>query len=353
MIDFYNSQKKRDRTIYIGSRAEAEAHESDLRKQHTSGPLVNPPINRILPEYLTWMRNHRAENTVKDIEWSLKKIQPHFCHYPVNRITRRLIEDYIAKRKTAGRISAQGKRLGELKASGINKELAYLSSIISWMVDQGYSYPLPFKIPKLKHRRRLPRIPAHSEIEAFIAALGDEIGASGKPKKGADRKKLILAAVIYDHGLRWSEATHLKWQDIAWANGVIIIVGKGDKERTVLLSDRCRKLLAEHRQKAGGNLAAGLIFANPKTGRPYGTQQKAWKRAGQSAGVKINPHLLRHAFATYTLEATGDLRVVQTELGHSSIAMSEIYTHISHSRRREVGKKRQEYLKNSLKNEKE
>jgi len=345
MIDYYDSNKKRQRMIFDGTRAEAEALDTDLRKRHSRGPLKNPTINAILPEYLTWMRNHRAARTVQDIEWSLKKLQPHFGHYSVNRISRGLIEDYIAKRKAAGWVAAQGKRIAELKPSGINKELAYLSSIIGWMVDQEYCYPLPFKIKKLKSRRPLPQIPAHSDIEVFITALGDEVGAYGKPKKKPNNHKQIIAALIYDHGLHWAEATHMQWENIGWENGIITIMGKGERERTVLLSERCRKLLvAERKRLMSQRHLTGLVCPNPTTGRPNTHLQKSWARAGKAVGVKINPHLLRHAFATYTLEATGDLRAVQTELGHSTISTSEIYTHISHSRRREIERQRQAYF---------
>jgi len=333
MVDYYDSKKARQRLIYVGTRAEADAAEADLRKQHGSGPLKNPTINAILPEYLTWMRNHRAVKTVKDIELTLKKLQPHFGHYPVNRITRSLIEDYISLRKKAGRVTAQGKRIGEIKPSGINKELAYLSSIISWMVEQEYSYPLPFKIKKLKSRRPLPQIPTPAKIEAFLSALGKH-----------DPMQEALAGILYDNGLRWSEAANLRWEMINWESGSINVKGKGDKERMAFLSDRCRRLLSPAWAKAGKGEASGWIFPSPVTGEPYSNQKKAWATAGRLAGVKINPHLLRHAYATFTLEATGDLRAVQVELDHASSRTTEIYTHISQARRREINQQRQEYL---------
>lgn len=338
-IDFYDSDKKRQRMVFEGSRAEAEALAADLRKRHTRGPLVNPTISKILPEYLTWMRNHRAARTVADIELCLKKLEPHFGHYPVNRITRSLIEDYISARKRAGRVTAQGRRIGEIKPSGINKELNYLSGIISWMVDNDYSHPLPFKIQKLKTKRPLPQVPGHQEIERFLAVM-----AAADPGKG------LIAALIYDSGLRWNEVTKLKWEDINWQTGDILIMGKGSKERMQILSPRCRAALEPLRAAAGsGSRAAagtptGYVFKNPRTGKPYTTLRAAFKKAGLAAGVKINPHLLRHAWATYTLEATGDMRLVQIGLGHADIATTQIYTHISNSRLRTGAQQRQKYL---------
>ncbi len=330
-IDYYDSERKRQRLVFSGPRAAAELLEQDLRRRYSRGPLKNPTINQILPEYLTWLRNHRAPRTVADIELVLKKLQPHFGHYPVNRISRQLLEDYITKRKAAGRVASNGRRLGELKPGSINKELTYLSGIISWMVNQDYCYPLPFKIPKLKTRRPLPQIPTPAEIERFISALGD-------PRKQA------LAGLLYDSGLRWSEAANLRWEDVNWENGVILITGKGGRQRTAFLSRRCRGLLAPYREAAGCR-PTGWIFINEKTGRPWGSLKLLWARASRDVGVKITPHLLRHAFATFTLEATGDLRAVQTELGHAAIGTTEIYTHVSQVRRREITHQREEYLK--------
>ncbi len=337
MIDYYDSHGKRQRMVFAGSRAEAEALEVDLRKRHHRSPLINPTINAILPEYLTWMRNHRAAKTVRDIELCLKNLQPHFGPYQVNRITQQLIEEYISRRRAQGRRNSKGERIGDIKPSGINKELAYLGSIISWMVRQDYAYPLPFRIAKLKSRRPLPQVPSPGQIEAFIKALGD-------PKKQA------LAGLLYDSGLRWSEATNLTWEKINWETGVILVEGKGGRQRTVFLSDRCRNLLEGFREAAGGDQARGFIFINPRTGRPWGSMKTLWNRISRDLGVRITPHLLRHAYATFTLEATGDLRAVQTELGHSSVGVTEIYTHVSQARRREINRQRQAYLQQQTSN---
>lgn len=79
----------------------------------------------------------------------------------------------------------------------------------------------------------------------------------------------------------------------------------------------------------------GYVFANPKTGKPYGSLKTLFRNARKRAGIKrIHPHLLRYAIGTYTLEATGDLRLVQEFRGHKSINTTQIYTQIATSRKR-------------------
>lgn len=312
LIDYYDAKRVRQRMIFVGTRAEADATEADLRKQHAAGPRNNPTINGALPGYLEWLKIHRAKRTYEDVCYSLKHLKPHFGPYQVNRISRQLIQDYKVKR-------------GDIPRS-INKELIYLQSIIAWMVREELCYPLPFKIEKVPYKRPLPKIPHPTEIERFIEAFDD-------PRKKA------LVALLYDAGLRWEEGSTITWEEIDWRNAQARICGKGGKYRIALLSDRVLSLLDLFRA------ASGYVFANPKTGRPWSHIRRAWKTAETKAGVKLNPHLLRHAYATYTLEACGDLRAVQTALGHSDITTSEIYTHVSMRRQQQVAKMRSEYLK--------
>lgn len=86
-------------------------------------------------------------------------------------------------------------------------------------------------------------------------------------------------------------------------------------------------LLAPYRKESG------YVFENPKTGKPYSSMKTIFKSACKRAGIRrINPHLLRHACGTYMLEATGDLRLVQTTLGHKSVETTQRYTQIATNR---------------------
>ena len=331
MIDYYDANGRRQRFVFVGTAAEADALDADLAKRHLRAPVSNPPVNSVMSDYFAWAWNNLSARTVTDIEnaWHVK-LRPWFGSIPVNRLTRELIERYKRSRLEAGKTNRKGEKLGPIKPRTINKELAYLSAIISWMTERDYCYPLPFKIQKLPSRRPLPQIPSPVVIEAFIQALGDP-------------QKIALAGLLYDSGLRWSEATSLRWCDIDWQLDEIVVVGKRDKERRAFLSARCKHILAPKRPLKPTDQEK-VMFENPKTGLPIGSLKKCFARAGRDVGVKITPHTLRHAYATYLLEATGDLRAVQESLGHSAIGTTEIYTHIRRQRRQDIERRRQEYL---------
>ena len=109
---------KRIRIMIEGTEIYARTVEAELRKQHSlTGPKVNPTINTILPEFLEWLKLHRAERTYRDFLYSLKFMQPHFGPLQVTRITPAVITQY------------QLIRAGRPRAT--NKELTYLQSIIS------------------------------------------------------------------------------------------------------------------------------------------------------------------------------------------------------------------------------
>jgi len=236
---------------------------------------------------------------------------------PVNRITRETINKYKTLR--AGR------------PRSINKELTYLKRIVSWMVERDLAYALPFKIDKVPYKRPLPRIPHPADIERFINNF-------------TDLNKRALVVILYDCGLRWEEALRLTWPDINWNGQSAIVTGKGNKERITYLTPRLIDLLKQIKPKK----EEGNIFVNPKTGKPWNNIRKSWSTAAKAAGISLSPHKLRHAYATYTLEATGDLRAVQQSLGHTSIQTTEIYTHISLNRQRQTSDMRARHIQNMI-----
>jgi integrase/recombinase XerD len=185
--------------------------------------------------------------------------------------------------------------------------------------------------------RLLPETLTHAEVERLLAA----------PPDGALLERALLE-LLYAAGLRISEALNLDLQDVSLDGAFVRVIGKGDRERLVPIGEialdairawlrgpRTALVVAHHVEPVrGGPLLLG------RSGRRLARQQ-AWaivKRAAASAGLsgRVSPHTLRHSFATHLLEGGADLRIVQELLGHASISTTQLYTHVTGERIREV-----------------
>jgi integrase/recombinase XerD len=186
-----------------------------------------------------------------------------------------------------------------------------------------------------KRRRALPKTLSPGEVEKLIdAATGTT------PRALRDR---ALVELLYGAGLRVSEAVGLERAAIDLEGRLVRCIGKGSKERIVPIGreavDSLRRYLARGRPYLDKRHRPEL-FLNAKGGAL--TRAGAFlilRRLAERAGLdpeRIHPHLLRHSFATHLLEGGADLRSVQEMLGHADLATTELYTHVSDRRRREL-----------------
>ena len=152
-----------------------------------------------------------------------------------------------------------------------------------------------------------------------------------------------MLELLYGCGLRVSELVGLDTDRVDLPNQQVRVIGKGNKERRVPMGDEARERL--HRYLGGPRQAwtaarpTPAVFVNQR-GRRL-TRESVWrsvKRWTAAAGVRerVTPHTFRHSFATHLLEGGADLRVVQTLLGHASISTTQLYTHLTGERVREV-----------------
>ncbi len=183
--------------------------------------------------------------------------------------------------------------------------------------------------------RSLPKTLTEDEVEALLAAPN-----VAEPLGHRDRAMLEL---LYATGLRVTELISLKQSQVNLNQGVLRIVGKGDRERLIPLGEESQRWLQEFIE--GPRLEILLerqteyLFPTRRGDRM--TRQAFWhiiKRYAQKANIPdgLSPHSLRHAFATHLLNHGADLRVVQMLLGHSDLSTTQIYTHVARERMKEL-----------------
>jgi integrase/recombinase XerD len=185
--------------------------------------------------------------------------------------------------------------------------------------------------------RRLPKALSVDDVLAVLAAAGDE----ATPRGIRDR---ALLEVLYGTGARISEAVALDVDDVDLDGGIVLLRGKGSKQRLVPLGAYGREAVQAYLVRGRPALAAGgrgvpALFVNHRGGRL--SRQSAWatlRAAAARAGVgaAVSPHTMRHSFATHLLDGGADVRVVQELLGHASVTTTQIYTMVTVERLREV-----------------
>jgi integrase/recombinase XerD len=264
-------------------------------------PRTVEAYRRDLTEAVTWLGRPIADASVEDLE------------------------RYLAELRARG-----------LAATTIARRAAALRSFFRHETLLGARQDNPAAELDLPRRvRRLPRTLSPSEAERLV-----EAAAGTQPRDLRDR---ALAELLYGAGLRVSEAVSLERGGVDLERRLVRCMGKGAKERVVPIgrqaAEALRRYLARGRPFLDRRHRPEL-FLNAKGG-PL-TRAGAFlilRRLAARAGLepeRIHPHLLRHSFATHLLEGGADLRSVQEMLGHADLATTELYTHVSDRRRREL-----------------
>ncbi|TML53026.1 MAG: tyrosine recombinase XerD [Actinobacteria bacterium] len=259
-----------------------------------AGPAKDPDLEG----FLALLAATRAPRTVDAYRRDLNDIAARL-ERPLHAVTTEELERYLAELRAEGRSSAT-----------IARRTAAARSFFRHLVLLGRRTDNPAAAVALPRKaRRLPRTLSPSEAERLIDAA-----AGTTPRALRDR---ALVELLYGAGLRVGEAVGLGKTDVDLEQRLVRATGKGAKERIVPLGRPAADALRLTR--AG----AFLIL----------------RRLAEKAGLdprRVHPHLLRHSFATHLLEGGADLRSVQEMLGHADLATTELYTHISDRRRREL-----------------
>jgi site-specific recombinase XerD len=188
-----------------------------------------------------------------------------------------------------------------------------------------------------KRPKSLPNFLTEEEIENILRNI--------KVASPSGYRNRLILELLWVSGMRISELSGLNYEDLNLENKEIIVHGKGNKERIVLIPDKTREYLENYTKNV-----RDLIYATEKrpnspvfinaTGFRLQNQsiRKALKKAVSEIKLpkKVTPHVFRHSFATKLLENGADLRIVQELLGHASISNTQIYTHVSMQRMQSV-----------------
>jgi integrase/recombinase XerD len=316
--------------------------------------VATADLDRAIEAYLAYLRVERgvAEATIRAYRGDL-------TDFAMSRGAERSWADgpgvaqrYLAARARRGRSHDPGLAPTSLRrrAAAIRGfyRFAYGDGLIG--VDVAAHLDLP------RQPRLLPETLTVPEVEQLLEAAGGAPPDTREPTvgDGTALRNRALVELLYAAGLRVSEALGLDRRDLSTDGAFVRVVGKGDRERLVPVGDVALEWLARYLAwprpawlAAAGSAAAtrtaddadAPLFVTPR-GRRLGRQQ-AWavvKASAEQAGLgdRVSPHTLRHSFATHLLEGGADLRVVQELLGHASISTTQLYTHLTGERIREV-----------------
>ena len=225
-----------------------------------------------------------------------------------------------------------------VSARSVARQLSAMKSFYRWLKREGRIAEDPaLLIERPKTGRPLPKTLSEADVEALLAApdLSTPLGLRDR----------AMLEVIYATGLRVTELVTLTQSQINPRQGLVRVIGKGDKERLVPLGEESLYWLSRYLREARPLLLGNdqeLLF--PSQRGTCMTRQTFWHRIKQLATIagvqkKLSPHTLRHAFATHLLNHGADLRVVQLLLGHSDLSTTQIYTHVAQQRLQDLYQK--------------
>lgn len=278
-----------------------------------------------------WLERNLAENTIASYKLDLIALSQSLQQQDVTLLTVQTdnLQNFLMQRVQDG-----------YKASSSARLLSATKRFFQYLYQENYRTDDPSAVlssPKLP--KKLPKDLTESQVDALLESPSIE-----DPIELRDKAML---EVLYATGLRVSELVNLEISDVSLRQGVVRIIGKGNKERLVPLGEEAIYWLEYYFKYARNDLlkngAIDVLFPS-RLGKKM-TRQTFWHRIKYYAiltGINIealSPHVLRHAFATHLLNHGADLRVVQMLLGHSSLSTTQIYTHVATERLKQLHNK--------------
>ncbi|HEY3786209.1 MAG TPA: site-specific tyrosine recombinase XerD [Steroidobacteraceae bacterium] len=286
---------------------------------------ADPAVSRFLDA--VWMERGLSPNTLAAYRADLTALSRWLAerNIPMMRTTRADLQGFIAWRVNAG-----------ARPRSTARQLSSFRRFFRYLVREGVIREDPTaQIAMPKIGRSLPKSLSEEEVESLLNApvVSDPLG----------HRDRAMLEVLYATGLRVSELVNLRHGQVNINQGVIRILGKGNRERLIPLGEEAMRWLTEFASTARSEILlerqTDYLFPTRRGDRM--TRQAFWhiiKRYARKSGIakELSPHTLRHAFATHLLNHGADLRVVQMLLGHSDLSTTQIYTHVARERMKEL-----------------
>jgi len=290
-------------------------------------------MQELLEKYLNYLLVERgvAENTLeaygRDLRRFLIIVQERGIT-DLRHILPETVIEYLVRIKDEG-----------LSANSTNRALAALRGFYKYLLQEKMIEQTPLaNIELAKVWMRLPDTISKEEMTLILAQPGMDTAQ-------AVRNSAMLE-LLYATGIRVSELIGLRMNSINWQVGFLVVMGKGGKERIVPIGKTAYDCVKYYVEQARPQLMQGkssdILFLNRFGGKF--TRQGFWKIVvdyARKSGLhkKVHPHTFRHSFASHLLEGGADLRTVQVMLGHADISTTQIYTHITRERLKEIHQK--------------
>ncbi|HCC46561.1 MAG TPA: tyrosine recombinase XerC [Elusimicrobia bacterium] len=289
-------------------------------------------------QFLLHLRGQRnfSRNTLKAYQFDLGEF---LAYAAANRAGTPAALDRLLMRGYIASVSSRG-----VSRNTLLRKISAVRSFMGWLLENGRLETDPFDLITIpKKEKRLPRFMTEGEVGKLQDYnRPEEVNAREKNYYFALRD-FALFELVYSSGLRRSEASGLNIGDLDLFSGFARVMGKGSAERLVPVGDKALSAIRDYLETRPKPLAHGQpLFLNHRNARLSGAGiALIFKKMARRARFArhVNPHSVRHSFATHLLDNGCDLKSVQEMLGHKNLQTTEIYTHVSLERLKEVYEK--------------
>jgi len=287
-------------------------------------------MHHLIDEYLNYLTVEKgaSRNTIDGYSRDLSRYARFICGLEIRVKGGIGAEDVIA---FLASLQEEG-----LTANSVNRALAAIRGFYKYLLREKKVEHTPVAHVELARVwMRLPDVLSREEMEILLAQPGAETPA--------EIRDSAMLELLYATGIRVSELIGLTVNSINWQVGYLVAKGKGEKERIVPVGrtayDRVKRYLEGARPFLLKGMESDRLFLN-RSGKGM-TRQGCWKivkkyAAKAGLGKRVHPHTFRHSFASHLLAGGADLRSVQIMLGHADISTTQIYTHVTRERLKEV-----------------